>query len=138
MSQQTPDSPDKTGISLVCINNEKEMRKWQVDELAHQLWGNKNVPRRYPVYVVFHYGKPVGFFVAVQQTVVYPALHPERMSPREFLKITRSLVTEFKRMTGDPLIMLCKKDAEFGAKNMRRIRLKKAEENAYIFDEEAR
>lgn len=112
------------------------MRKWSVDLLSRDLWGGE-CPRQYPVYVVFHHGEPVGYFLAIQQTVVYPALHPERISPRDFLKITRSLVTEVKRMTGNPLIMLCKKDAEFGEKNMRRVRLKKAEENAYIYDEEA-
>lgn len=136
MSQPMLDSPDKTGISLICINNEKEMRRWNVDELSQQLWGD-DCPRQYPVYLVFHNGMPVGYFLAVQQMVVYPALHPERISPREFLKIVRSLVTEFKRMMGNPIYMLCKKDAEFGSKNLRRIRLKKAEENAYIFDEEA-
>jgi hypothetical protein len=136
MLQQTLDSPDKTGISLIRINNEREMRKWNVDELSHELWGN-DCPRQYPVYLIFYHGHAVGYFLAIQQMVVYPALHPERLHPREFLKITRSLITEFKRMTGNPLFMLCKKDAEFGAKNMRRVRLKRAEENAYIFDEEA-
>lgn len=137
MSPQTQDLPDKTGISLVRINNEREMLKWQVDVLSHQLWGD-DCPRHFPVYVVFYQGQPVGYFLTIQQMVVYPALHPELISPREFLKITRSLVTEFKRMTGNPLFMLCKKDVEFGAKNMRRIRLKKADENAYIYDEEAK
>jgi hypothetical protein len=130
------DSPDKTGISLIRINNEKEMRRWGVDLLSRDLWGG-DCPRQYPVYVIFHHGKPVGYFLTIQQMVVYPAMHPGRISPREFLKITRSLVSEFKRMTGNPIFMLCKKDAEFGEKNMRRVRLKRAEENAYIFDEEA-
>lgn len=136
MSLPTLDSPNKTGISLIRINNEKEMRKWNVDVLSRELWGD-DCPRRYPVYLVFHHGEPVGYFLAIQQMVIYPALHPERTSPRTFMKIARSLATEVKRMTGNPLFMLCKKDAEFGAKNMKRIRLKKADENAYIYDEEA-
>jgi hypothetical protein len=40
-------------------------------------------------------------------------------------------------MTGNPLFMLCKKDAAFGDKNMTRIRLKRADENAYVYDENA-
>jgi hypothetical protein len=135
--QDLPKTSDKEGISLICIKNEKEMRRWNVDSLSRDLW-NGDCPRQYPVYVVFYHGQPVGYFLTVQQFVVYPALHPERISPREFLHIVRSLVTEFKRMVGNPLFMLCKKDAEFGEKNMRRIRLKRADENAYIFDEEAK
>lgn len=130
------DLPDKTGISLIRIENEKEMRKWNVDALSRELWGN-DCPRQYPVYIVFYEGKPVGYFLTILQQVVYPALHPERISSREFLKITRSLVTEFKRMVGNPIFMMCKKDQEFGSKNFRRIRLKKADETAYIFDEDA-
>lgn len=123
-------------MSLVRINNEKEMLKWNVDALAKDLWGG-DCPRQFPVYIVFYEGNAVGYFLTIQQMVVYPALHPERITPREFMKITRSLVTEFKRMTGNPLFMMCKKDQEFGSKNFRRIRLKRAEENAYIYDEEA-
>ena len=130
------DSPDKTGISLIRINNEKEMRKWNVDALSQELWGN-DVPRRYPVYLVFNYGKPVGYFLAIEQTVIYPALHPERISPREFIKIVRSLATESKRLLGEPLYMLCNKEAALGSKNMRRVRLKKAEETAYVYDPDA-
>lgn len=130
------DSPDKTGIALVRIENEKEMRKWNVDSLSRELWGN-DCPRQYPVYIVFYEGKPVGYFLTILQQVVYPALHPDRIAPREFLKIVRSLVTEFKRATGNPLIMLCKKDQAFGEKNFRRIRLKRAPENAYLYDEDA-
>lgn len=133
---QTQVNPPKDGISLIRINNEKEMRRWNVDELSHQLWGD-DCPRQFPVYLVFYNGTPVGYFLAIQQMVVYPALHPDRISPRAFIKIARSLATEVKRLTGNPLFMLCKKDAEFGPKNLRRIRLKKADENAYIFDEEA-
>lgn len=136
MLPPTLDSPDKTGISLVQVNNEKEMRRWNVDVLSRELWGD-DCPRQYPVFLVFYHGQPVGYFLTIRQLVAYPALHPDRISPREFLKITRSLVTEAKRTFGDPIFMLCKKDAEFGEKNMRRIRLKRAEENAYVYDEEA-
>ena len=136
MSPQMQDSPDRTGISLITINNEREMRRWDVDSLSRELWGD-DCPRQFPVYLVFYHGQPVGYFLTIQQLVVYPALHPERISPREFLKITRSLVTELKRMTGNPIFMMCKKDQAFGPKNFRRIRLKKAEETAYIYDSEA-
>jgi hypothetical protein len=131
-----PDSVDNSGISLIRIENEKAMRKWKVDSLSRDLWGGE-CPRQYPVYLVFYQGTAVGYFLSVPQLVVYPALHPDKMSPRQFLHIVRSLVTEFKRMTGEPLFMLCKKDVAFGPKNMRRIRLKKAAETAYVYDDEA-
>jgi hypothetical protein len=128
---------DNSDISLKRLNNEKDLVAWAADDLSKEICGQP-VERQFPVYIVFYKGKSVGFFQTIQQMVVYPALHPDRISPRQFLKITRSLVTEFKRMTGNPIFMLCKKDAEFGEKNMKRIRLKRCPENAYMYDEEAK
>jgi hypothetical protein len=130
------DSPDKTGISLVTCNNEKDLLRWEVDRLGKELTG-KLVDRVFPTYLIFFEGKLRGYFQAVQQTVIYPALHPDKISPREFLKISKSLATEIKRMTGNPIFMLCDYAEKLGAKNLRRIRLKRAEEAAYIYDEEA-
>jgi hypothetical protein len=131
------DSPDKTGISIVCCNNEKDLLRYNVDHLGQELTG-KLVDRVFPTYLIFYDGKLRGYFQAVQQTVIYPALHPDKISPREFLKISKSLITEVKRMTGNPIFMLCDYAERLGEKNLRRVRLKRAEETAYIYDEEAR
>lgn len=128
-------SPDKTGISVVCCENEKELRRYSIDELAQEMIG-ENVPRRFPVYLLFYYGALRGWANVRRQLVVYPCIHPDRVHPREFLKLTKSLITEFKRMNGDPLFMLCDYARKLGPKNMRRIRLKQAEEIAYIYSEE--
>jgi hypothetical protein len=40
-------------------------------------------------------------------------------------------------MTGNPIFMLCDFADKLGAKNLRRVRLKRAQETAYIYDEEA-
>ena len=133
----TQDTPEKTGMSVIPIRNEKEIRDFHVDEMSELLW-DKPVPRHFPIFLVFHHGKPVGFFLARQQTVIYPALHPEYMGNKEFLKVNKSLITEMKRMTGNPLFMLCDKVKAVGEKTMRAFRLKKAPEQAYIYDEEAK
>lgn len=128
-------TPDKSDISLISIKNEKDIATFGVDALSRQLW-DKPVPRQYPIYLVFHHGKPVGFFLASQKTVIYPALHPEFMTTKEFIKINRSLVTEMKRMTGDPIFMLCEKAEKLGNKTLSAIRLKLAPEHAFIYSEE--
>src|ERR1700756_3443975 len=129
------DSPNKTGISLIRVDNEKELRRYNVDELGCAIHGRK-ADRRYPIDLVFYHGKLRGYFHAIQQLVIYPALHPELSKPREFIRIIRSLATEMKRMTGDPLFLLCHKAEELGAKHMKLMRLKRAQENAYIYTEE--
>jgi hypothetical protein len=131
------DSPDKTGITLVPCQNEKDLQRWDIDKLARELTG-KDLDRVFPTFLILHHGELRGFFQTVQQLVIYPALHPDKMSPREFLKISRSLITEVKRMSGNPIYMLCGAAEKLGTKNMRRVRLKKAEETAYVYDEEAR
>lgn len=125
----------KSGISLIRVQNEKELRLYNIDELARSLHGC-SAERQYPIYLVFHHGHPVGYFHAVQQLVVYPAFHPEKMSPREFIKIVKSLATEFKRMTANPLFMLCGKALELGDKHMLKVRLKRAPETAFVYTEE--
>jgi hypothetical protein len=135
------DLANKSTISIIRVNNEKELRRYNVDAIANVLFGS-DATRLYPIYLVFHHGRLLGYFHAVQQLVVYPALHPdpEKMTPeefREFMEVGRSLVTEFKKMSGNPLFMLCEKMTKVGAKNMRRIRLKQTEETAFMYDEEA-
>ena len=130
------DSPDKTGISLVCCQNEKDLLAYGADRIAQELVG-KDLPRVFPTFLIFYHGRLRGFFQARQQTVLYSGLHPDKISPREFLKISRSLITEVKRMTGNPIFMLCNYADKFGPKNLSRVRLKRAEETAYIYDEEA-
>ena len=128
--------PEKTDISLIRCENEKDLLRWDLDRLARELTG-KEVVRMFPVYLIFYRGELRGYFQAIQQLVVYPALHPDKMSPRTFLKLTRSLIAEFKRMSGNPLFLLCDHALKLGEKNMRRIRLKRAPETAFIYDEEA-
>jgi hypothetical protein len=128
-------TPDKSGISVICCENEKELQLYAIDELALDVVGHE-VPRNFPVYLFFYHGQLRGFANVRRQLVIYPCLHPDRIHPREFLKITRSLVTEFKRFAGDPIYMLCDYARKLGPKNMRRIRLKPAEETAYIYTEE--
>lgn len=128
--------PDKSRMSLLRCENERDLERYNADQLSRDLW-NRDMPRRFPIYLVFYDGRIVGFFQAIQQTVVYPALHPDRMSPRVFLKVVKSLVTEMKRHVGDPIFMLCDKAEALGPKNLRRVRLKRAPENAHVYDEEA-
>lgn len=129
------DLADKSTISLVRINNEKELRRYNLDELSNKLW-QRDCPRQFPAYIVFYESKPCGFFLALQQTVIYPAIHPEEMSKRSFVKVVRSLVTEMKRMVGNPLFLLCNKADQFNERQMKLFRLKRAEENAYVYTEE--
>ena len=129
------DTPDKAGISVVCCENEKDLLRYPIDALARDITG-KDVPRSFPVYLFFYHGNLRGWANVRRQLCVYPAIHPDRVHPREFLKIVKSLVTEFKRFAGDPLFLLCDYAEKLGPKNMRRIRLKKAEETAYRYCDE--
>lgn len=122
-------------MSLIRIDNERQIEQFGIDKIARELWGGP-VSRQYPIYLVVYKGRPVGFFQALLQTVIYPAIHPETMKPREFTKVSRSLATEIKRHVGNPLFLLCKKATEIGPRGMRMIRLKKASEEAYIYSEE--
>jgi hypothetical protein len=122
-------------MSLIRIDTERDILKFGIDQIAQELWGGP-VERQFPIYLVTHKGHVCGFFQALEQTCIYPALHPEMMSPREFVKVVKSLVTEMKRHVGNPLFMLCKKATEIGPKGMRMVRLTKAPEEAYIYTEE--
>jgi hypothetical protein len=128
------DQPDPD-ISLVTIHNERELAKWNVDELAIQLT-DKPVPRMFPIYLVFHNGQIKGFFQAVTQTVIYPAIHPEVMGAKEYVKIMRNLISEIKRAFGNPIFMVCARAEKMSAPALKKMRVKKAEENAYVYDDQ--
>jgi hypothetical protein len=130
-------TPDKSAISVICCENEKDLRHYPIDQLAQDIIG-EDVPRTFPIYLFFYDGTLRGWANVRLQHIVYPCIHPDKIPPREFVKLTRSLVTEFKRHTGDPIFMLCDYARKLGPKHMRSLRLKPAEEMAYIYTEEER
>lgn len=129
--------PDKSGISLVRCNNEKELMRFDVDAIAKDLNNGEPLLRMYPVYLVFYNGTLRGYFQAIQQTCIYTTLHPELMSVREYLKITRSLITEVKRACGNPLFQLCDRALSSGSRVLKHVRLKRAKETTFIYDDQA-
>jgi hypothetical protein len=129
------DLPDKSNISLIVVNNEKELQRYNVDAIAKSLGGP--LLRMYPIYLVFYKGTLRGYFHAIQQTCIYTTLHPELMNVREYLKITRSLITEIKRASGNPLFMLCDRALTTGSRVLKHVRLKRTPETAFQYDEDA-
>ena len=119
-------------MALITVHTEKELMEHKLDDVAMKLFG-KPAQRQFPIYLVFHRGKFAGYFHTVQQLCVYPAIHPEYMRVHDYVHVVSSLVTEFKRMAGNPVFMLCTKAEELGEELMSAMRLKKAPEVAYLY-----
>jgi hypothetical protein len=119
-------------MSLIRVNNEKELRRYNVDELAHDIHAHA-ADRMFPLFLVYYRGRIRGYFQIVEQVVVYPAFNPELMEPHDFMRVVRDLVIEGKRNFGNPLFMLCDVAEKLGTKHMASLRLKKAEETAYVY-----
>ena len=130
------DLPDKSNISLVCCQNEKDLARYNVDKISHEIWGG-HVPRLFPIFLVFYKGTLRGYVQIVPQACVYTTLHPELMNIREYLKITRSLIAEIKRSYGNPLFQLCDRAVSTGARVLKHVRLKRAPETTFVYDEDA-
>ena len=129
------DLPDKSGIGIVTVRNEKELQRYNVEAIAKDLGGP--LERLYPIYLIFYKGTLRGYVQTVQQTCVYTTLHPELMNIREYLHITRSIITEIKRYAGNPIFMLCDRALNTGKRVLKHVRLKRAPETAFIYDEDA-
>jgi hypothetical protein len=121
-------------ISLIRINNEKELRRYNVDTIAQDIHGC-GAERRFPLFLVYYRGRIRGFFQVTEQVVIYPAFNPELIEAREFMRIIGDLAIEAKRQWGDPIFMLCSVAEELGPKHMASLRLKKAQETAYVYHE---
>lgn len=119
-------------VSLIRVNNEKELARYNVDELAHDIH-SLDAPRTFPLYLVYYHGRIRAYIQMIEQVVVYPAFNPKLMDPRDFLKVVADLVTECKRLYGNPLFMLCDIAEQLGEKHMASLRLKKADETAYVY-----
>lgn len=132
---QMQDSPDKSDISIVVVKNEKELQCYNIDAIAADLGGR--LERMYPIYLVFYKGTLRGYLQAIPQTCIYTTLHPELMNIREYLKITRSIITEIKRSCGNPIFMLCDRALNSGKRVLKHVRLKRAQETAFIYDDDA-
>jgi hypothetical protein len=119
-------------ISLIRVNNEKELLRYNMDTLSREIH-DCDAPRMFPLFLVYYQGSIRGYIRLTEQIVVYPAIHPEMMEARDFIRVVRDLVTECKRMFGNPIFLLCDKAEELGAKHMAAIRLKKTDETAYSY-----
>lgn len=122
-------------ISLIRVNNERELLRYNVDELAHNIHACQ-APRRFPLFLVYYQGRIRAYFQVAERVVIEPAFHPDLLDPKDFVRIVRDLAIETKRQYGDPLFMLCPLAEKLGEKHMASMRLKKASETAYEYTEE--
>jgi hypothetical protein len=119
-------------ISLIRVNNEKELRRYNVDELAKDIHAC-GAPRMFPLFLVYYRGTIRAYIQLIEQIVVYPAFDPKLMEPRDFMRVVGDLAIECRRLYGNPIFMLCDVAEKLGPEHMASLRLKKAEETAYIY-----
>jgi hypothetical protein len=119
-------------MSLIRVNNEKELHRYNVDELAKDIHAC-GVDRMFPLFLVYYRGQIRGYFQIVEQVVVYPAFSPDLMDARDFVRIVGDLAIQCRRLYGNPIFMLCDIAEQLGPRHMAALRLKKAPETAYTY-----
>lgn len=129
------DSAKESGISIVRINSERELIEHKLDEAALEITG-ETAERLFPIYMVFYHEIFRGYFHAIPQTVIYPAIHKEFMKAHEYIHIVKSLVTEMTRMVGNPLFMLCPRASELGPELLAKMALRQTPEIAHMYKPE--
>ena len=122
-------------ISLVTIETEKDIQRYDLDRLAQELTG-KPLERFYPIYLVFHHGRLRGFFQSQLRACIYPAIHAELMHAEEYRKIMSSLIREIKRATGNPLFLVCERAEKFSQASLTAFGVRKSSDIAYECCEE--
>jgi hypothetical protein len=95
-------------------------------------------PKVYPIDLVRVGGEPKGYFVVQDQVVIYPALHPGLLSPRETLEVFRHASRAYRQRYGDPYLRL---DASYGPdgptpEKMERLGLAAVHKQFYAFQKE--
>lgn len=128
----SPEHKTHDQISLIRIENEKELQRYNVDELAQDIHGC-GAPRMFPLYLVYFKGRIRAYVQMVEQMCIYPAFNPELMTPRDFMQVVADMALEVKRCYGNPLFLLCEVAEQLGEKHMASLRLKKAPETAYRY-----
>jgi hypothetical protein len=119
-------------ISLIRVNNEKELRRYNVDNIAREIHEH-DAPRSFPLFLVYYRGRIRAYIQMIEQVVVYPAFDPKLMEPRDFMRVVADLAIECKRNYANPIFMLCDLAEELGEKHMASLRLKKTDETAYRY-----
>jgi hypothetical protein len=122
-------------ISLIRVNNEKELRRYNVDELACSVHGYE-AERRFPLFLVYYRGRIRAYFQISERVVISPGFNPDLLDPKDFVRIVRDLAIEAKRQYGDPIFLLCGLAEQLGTEHMKTLRLKKTPEMAYTYTEE--
>jgi hypothetical protein len=130
--QDSPSHKIHDQISLIRVNNEKELHRYNVDQLSRDIHA-RDAHRMFPLFLVYYRGRIRGYFQVIEQVVIYPAFNPELMEPRDFMRIVGDLAIQCRRLYGNPLFLLCDVAEKLGAKHMASLRLKKTEETAYRY-----
>jgi hypothetical protein len=91
-------------IEQIRIDDWKSVEKWQLDRFAAE-FGHKIRPV-FPIFLVFGNGVLCGYYYAQPQVCIYPAFHPDLVTPRMFYEGGKVLVAATKQVFGNPLWMI--------------------------------
>jgi hypothetical protein len=104
-------------IEQVRIDDWHGVQMWKLDSFAAE-FGHKIEPV-FPIFLVFVDGVLTCYYYAQPQVCIYPAIHPERATPRMFYECGKVLVAALKQSFGNPL-WLIERDAPAGQPGMLR------------------
>lgn len=93
-------------LKIVTLNTDAQIKAWNLDSIAEEF--DHRIPRIFPIHLMIYRGSLKGWFFAHQQTVVYPAFHIGRTSPRDFYDLSREIGRSFKTICGDYLVTVPK------------------------------
>lgn len=120
-------------IEQVRIDDMDGVEKWGLERFAAE-FGHRIAPV-FPIFLVFVDGALVCYYYAQPQVCIYPAAHPDLVTPRIFYEGGKVLVAAAKKVFGNPLWMI-----EAGAPGddpgmMKKLRLNRTTLRVYETDE---
>lgn len=59
-------------------------------------------PSMFPIDLAYVNGDLKGFYQITERAVIYPALHPEKTSPRDFYRLFHHLFASYRQRYGNP------------------------------------
>lgn len=91
-------------VELLRLDDEHDIHMWRLDDFAHE-FGHR-VHRVFPIFIVLVDGTLSAYYYAQPHVCIYPAVHPERFTPRSFYEVAKTIVAASKRSFGNPLWMI--------------------------------
>jgi hypothetical protein len=86
------------------VDDAQGIEMWNLAQFAREC--GTEIAADFPIFLVFVDGELVAYYYAYPSVSIWPTVHPDRLSPRAFYEVGKTIVAASKCAFGNPLWLI--------------------------------